>query len=150
MPEHPDHEMIDWVIGKPTGQEAKTLREALDRAAAVLGGAELPGDSGVPGTPGKPGEPDAALPRCSVRPLDGTDGIRVDVAGARAVIRPSGTEPLLKTYVEAWTPPAPTVTDRADAERRLRLLAEAVAGAVAAGRRTGVTAPRASVEGGGG
>ena len=33
MPEHPDHEMIDWVIGKPTGQEAKTLREALDRAA---------------------------------------------------------------------------------------------------------------------
>ena len=33
MPEHPDHEMIDWVIGKPTGQEAKTLRETLDRAA---------------------------------------------------------------------------------------------------------------------
>ena len=33
MPEHPDHEMIDWVIGKPTGQEAKVLREALDRAA---------------------------------------------------------------------------------------------------------------------
>ena len=110
--------------------------EALDRAAAVLGGAELPGGSGAPGTPETPetpGEPDAALPRCSVRPLDGTDGIRVDVAGARAVIRPSGTEPLLKTYVEAWTPPAPTVTDRADAERRLRLLAEAVAGAVAAG-----------------
>ena len=25
--------MIDWVIGKPTGQEAKVLREALDRAA---------------------------------------------------------------------------------------------------------------------
>lgn len=33
MPEHPDHEMIDWVIGKPQGQEAKVLREALDRAA---------------------------------------------------------------------------------------------------------------------
>ena len=28
MPEHPDHEMIDWVIGKPQGEEAKTLRAA--------------------------------------------------------------------------------------------------------------------------
>ena len=25
--------MIDWVIGKPQGEEAKTLRAALDRAA---------------------------------------------------------------------------------------------------------------------
>ena len=33
MPDHPDHEMIDWVIGKPQGEEAKTLRTALDRAA---------------------------------------------------------------------------------------------------------------------
>ena len=33
MPEHPDHEMIDWVIGKPQGEEAKALRAALDRAA---------------------------------------------------------------------------------------------------------------------
>ena len=33
MPEHPDHEMIDWVIGKPQGEEAKLLRAALDRAA---------------------------------------------------------------------------------------------------------------------
>ena len=33
MPEHPDHEMIDWVIGKPKGEEARLLRETLDRAA---------------------------------------------------------------------------------------------------------------------
>ena len=33
MPDRPDHEMIDWVIGKPQGEEAKTLRAALDRAA---------------------------------------------------------------------------------------------------------------------
>lgn len=33
MPEHPDHEMIDWVIGKPQGEEAKVLRATLDRAA---------------------------------------------------------------------------------------------------------------------
>ena len=29
----PDHEMIDWVIGKPQGEEAKVLRATLDRAA---------------------------------------------------------------------------------------------------------------------
>ena len=33
MPAHPDHEMIDWVIGKPQGEEAKVLRATLDRAA---------------------------------------------------------------------------------------------------------------------
>ena len=33
MPAHPDHEMVDWVIGKPQGEEAKALRAALDRAA---------------------------------------------------------------------------------------------------------------------
>ena len=33
MPDHPDHEMIDWVIGKPQGEEAKVLRATLDRAA---------------------------------------------------------------------------------------------------------------------
>ncbi|OAH41167.1 phosphomannomutase [Dietzia cinnamea] len=67
----------------------------------------------------------------TVRALDGTAGLRVDGDGARAVVRPSGTEPLLKTYVEAWTPPAPSPADREDAERRLARLGEAVAGAVA-------------------
>ena len=33
MPDHPEHEMIDWVIGRPQGEEAKALRAALDRAA---------------------------------------------------------------------------------------------------------------------
>lgn len=67
----------------------------------------------------------------TVRALDGTAGLRVDGDGARAVVRPSGTEPLLKTYVEAWTPPAPSPADREDAERRLARLGEAVADAVA-------------------
>lgn len=31
-PEHPDHEMIDWVIGAFTAQEKKAVEEAVDRA----------------------------------------------------------------------------------------------------------------------
>ena len=34
MPEHPDHEMIDWVIGKPKGDEAKLLRQTHIRLQA--------------------------------------------------------------------------------------------------------------------
>lgn len=83
-------------------------------------------------------DPAAALRRAAgllttvgeVRPLEGTAGIRVDSDGARAVVRPSGTEPLLKTYVEAWTPPGPSASDRRDAARRLARLGDAVAGAV--------------------
>lgn len=33
MPDHPEHEMIDWVVGKPQGEDAKILRAALDKAA---------------------------------------------------------------------------------------------------------------------
>lgn len=89
--------------------------EALRRAEAVLAG---PGSAGT-GSTGRP------------TLLTGTSGLRFEVPGARAVIRPSGTEPLLKTYVEAWTPPAPTGADRADSARRLDSLAQAVAAAVA-------------------
>ncbi|MFL0579793.1 phospho-sugar mutase [Dietzia sp. 179-F 9C3 NHS] len=62
--------------------------------------------------------------------LDGTPGFRVDLDGARAVVRPSGTEPLLKTYVETWTGPAPTADDRADARRRLDALSGDLAAAL--------------------
>ena len=68
-----------------------------------------------------------------VHSLDGTPGFRVDVDGARAVVRPSGTEPLLKTYVEAWSEPGAagaSEVKRADAEKRLDRLARAVADAV--------------------
>ena len=32
MPEHPDHEMIDWVIGVPSQADRKTLLESFERA----------------------------------------------------------------------------------------------------------------------
>ncbi|MFN3339899.1 MAG: phospho-sugar mutase [Dietzia sp.] len=67
----------------------------------------------------------------AVTPLDGTAGFRVSIPGARAVIRPSGTEPLLKTYVEVWTRARPSAPDREDAARRLAALADSVAAAVA-------------------
>ena len=66
----------------------------------------------------------------SVSPVDGSAGLRVVTEGARAVIRPSGTEPLLKTYVEAWTTPRPSTSDREDAGRRLTALADRVAAAL--------------------
>ena len=76
-----------------------------------------------------------------VDPLPGTPGVRVDVGGARAVVRPSGTEPLLKTYVEAWTPVRPSGADRDEAARRLALLADAVGAAVSGARRGGRPRP---------
>ena len=31
-PSHPDYDMVDWVIGKPIGEDQRALMEALDRA----------------------------------------------------------------------------------------------------------------------
>lgn len=120
------------------GSGGPAIGERLDALAAEFGAhrrrnVALPLESGT--------DPSEALQRAAdrlssvgvVTPLDGTAGIRVEAPGARAVIRPSGTEPLLKTYVEAWTrPPAqPSATDSDDADRRLDALAAAVARAVA-------------------
>lgn len=74
-----------------------------------------------------------------VRFLDGTPGFRVDVDGARAVVRPSGTEPLLKTYVEAWGAPGSASDAESEAGHRLDQLAGAVADAVAGAVAAAVT-----------
>lgn len=36
MPDHADHDIVDWVIGRPLGAEQKPLMEALDKAVAAV------------------------------------------------------------------------------------------------------------------
>ena len=93
----------------------RAVDDELGRIATAL--------TGAPGSTGDAG---------GVMPLDGTSGFRLELAtGGRAVVRPSGTEPLLKFYCETWTSPGAGETDRADARERLEELESLVRGAVA-------------------
>lgn len=137
--------MLAGASAPGSGGGPASVPERLDALAAEFGAhlrrnVPLPLDGGV--------DPERALRRAADRLgpgsvgsggvgegggvswLDGTPGFRVDLDGARAVVRPSGTEPLLKTYVEAWTGPAPTADDRADARRRLDALSADLAAAL--------------------
>ena len=35
-PQHAEHDIVDWVIGKPMGEDAKVLRQTLERAADAV------------------------------------------------------------------------------------------------------------------
>ena len=35
-PQHEDHDIVDWVIGKPMGEDAKVLRQTLEKAADAV------------------------------------------------------------------------------------------------------------------
>lgn len=65
------------------------------------------------------------------RHLPPTPGVVIDLADAsRVIIRPSGTEPKLKAYIEVVEPPGPAHASRAAARPRLEVLADAVRGLV--------------------
>ncbi len=57
---------------------------------------------------------DLAFPRDGLPP---TEGVRLQLAGGRIVVRPSGTEPKLKAYLEVVLPPGVVVLDVATARR---------------------------------
>ena len=62
--------------------------------------------------------------------LPPTDGVRLELAdGGRIIVRPSGTEPKVKCYLQAALPPASDVRDARDrATARLAALADDVRG----------------------
>jgi phosphoglucomutase/phosphomannomutase-like protein len=95
----------------------------LSTGAGEAGGA-APGPAGGAGA-GRPGEP--RLPPADV--------LIYRVPGARVVIRPSGTEPKLKAYLEVVEPATPRTLAavRAAAAGRLEPLRAAVAALVADG-----------------
>ena len=67
--------------------------------------------------------------------LPPTEGLRLDTAdGSRVIVRPSGTEPKVKCYLEVVEPVAPDATDGSVGEARTR--ARARLDAVAADMRT--------------
>jgi phosphomannomutase len=61
------------------------------------------------------------------RHLPPTPGVVIDLAdGSRVIIRPSGTEPKIKAYIEVVEPPGSAEIARAAARPRLEALADAV------------------------
>ena len=66
--------------------------------------------------------------------LPPTDGMRFTMDGARVIIRPSGTEPKLKCYLQVVIPVTGDVAGaRADAEREMAALRDSVAAAIGLG-----------------
>ncbi len=77
--------------------------------------------------------------------LPPTNAIAVELEGARLVVRPSGTEPKMKVYGEAWSLPGVVLSEaRLDTRRRLNLLLSDLVLRVADPERTVVIADSTS------
>ena len=106
------------------------LRAAPPAALAgqpVTGSEDLAAGTGPPGRAGAAGAREPGLPPADV--------LIYRLPGARVVIRPSGTEPKLKAYLEVVEPATPQTlaAARSAAAERLGPLRAAVADLVAAG-----------------
>ncbi len=80
------------------------------------------------------------------RGLPPTNGVILHLDDTRVVVRPSGTEPKMKVYVEAFLDPTDDVaTARGEADARMRAIADATVAHVAEPERA--PAPDAAAEG---
>ena len=57
--------------------------------------------------------------------LPSTSGVRLTLKNARIIVRPSGTEPKLKCYLEVFTNPGNVDENLGIAEKQINLLAQA-------------------------
>ena len=123
---------------RAAGQSVLDRWDALETAHGVHLTAQLTLPTRAPGEimAGLRAAPPAALGGSPVRgitdlaeggPLPPTDALVLRLDGARVVLRPSGTEPKLKAYLEVTEPPGPLAEARRRAAARMTPLRAAVA-----------------------
>jgi phosphomannomutase len=121
---HGVHETAQRTVRVPGPDGAAVLAEAMARLRSAPP-AELAGRLVERFFDLAGGDPDRGLPP--------TDVVVLEVSGGRVVVRPSGTEPKLKCYVEAVVAVGPAVdglaTARAEARSTVAALAEAIGAA---------------------
>ena len=122
----------------PTPSPAQVMTRLRANPPASLAGLPVTGVTDLaagPGPTGPDGGADATGPAAAAGGLPPSDVLTYHLPGARVVIRPSGTEPKLKAYLEVVEPMAgrSLAGARAAATARLAPLRDAVTAIVSAG-----------------